>query len=214
MMRVLIVTGGNIDLPFTKEYVEKHLFDFIIAADSGLNYCQALGCKVDLILGDFDSVDASILADYKQTKTKIFPPEKDYTDTHLALLTAIAKGATDITIIGATGGRLDHTMANVGLIKIPYERGQIPCRIVDSKNRIQILGNYTEIHKSNQWGDYISLLPYTERVSNIVLKGFKYPLENATLNQGESIGISNELILEHGSISFTDGILLMIEARD
>lgn len=213
-MKVLIVTGGNIDLDFAKDYLDKHTFDYIIAADKGLDYCQKLQCKIDLVLGDFDSVDASTLANYEQTETKIYPSEKDYTDTHLALLTAVAEGATDITVLGATGSRWDHTMANIGLMKIPYEQGRIPCRLIDPNNRIQLLNHYIEIDKMQQWGDYISLLPYTEHVSGITLKGFKYPLNNATLHQGESVGISNELVLEHGSISFADGMLLMIEARD
>ena len=114
MSKTLIVTGGSINVAWAKEWLDNQTFDYCIAADSGLEYADKLGLKVDFLLGDYDSVDKDVLDRYKSnTEFEIYPKEKDYTDTHLAIMTALKKGATDIYILGATGTRMDHTITNI-----------------------------------------------------------------------------------------------------
>lgn len=214
-MHILIITGGGCDVPFTHSYIKKQNIDKVIAADKGVQYAVQLGITPDIILGDFDSLETEWKQKMEEWNVKIisFPPEKDYTDTHLAILCAIEEGADEITLIGATGTRLDHTWANVGLLQMAMEQG-VQARIVDKHNRISMINKTTMILKKEMFGDYISLIPYTEKVTGITLTGFYYPLADAELTLGISLGISNELVDEKGIIELEKGNLVVIESRD
>lgn len=214
-MKVLILTGGGMDLPFTTSYLEDKTFDEIIAADKGVEYAIRLGIKPTRIMGDFDSLDPEIAKKMTQFGAPIetFPPEKDYTDTHLALMRAMELGATEVIILGATGTRLDHVMANIGLLHMVTEAG-IRAYIVDSHNKITMIQDELIIRKEDAFGKYVSLIPYTEKVTGINLTGFFYPLSNATLTIGISQGISNEMTEEEAHIQIASGYLLVIESRD
>lgn len=202
-------------MPFTHSYIKKQTFDKIIAADKGVQYAIQLGVKPDFILGDFDSLGEKWKKKMEQWQVPIltFPPEKDYTDTHLAIEYAIEQGAEEITLLGATGTRLDHTWANIGLLQLAMKKG-VHAHIVDKHNRIMMICEKTVIKREDAFGDFISLIPYTEKVTGITLTGFYYPLEDAELTLGISLGISNELVDEIGIIQIGRGNLLVIESRD
>ena len=85
-MKTLIVTGGSLDISWAKDFVRTINAEYIIAADSGLKYIDELGLVPDMILGDYDSVEAGLLDKYKSTDIKTYPREKDYTDTHIAII--------------------------------------------------------------------------------------------------------------------------------
>lgn len=216
-MNTLILTGGSLQKTFATNFLKTQQFDFIITADSGLDHAQTLGLKVDIILGDFDSLSPHTLEQYKQKgiPIKTFPPEKDYTDTHLAIETAIEYQASHITILCGTGTRLDHTLANIGLLKLCLSKG-IPCDIIDANNHISMMTSERPLTLSQKslHGPNISLLSYTEQVTGINLTGFKYPLTNESLTIGISRGISNELTEEQGTITIESGILIIIVSRD
>jgi thiamine pyrophosphokinase len=241
-VKTLIITGGKVSNEVLVR-VYNNTFEYVMAVDGGLtvideynkdisenkniNDCNRMNITpdlsiidgnrmnilVDCIIGDFDTVKKDVLQAYQNIGIKVvqFPPEKNYTDTHLALLKAIEFGASDITIVGAIGSRMDHTMANIGLLNITLKH-KIPCKIIDDKNIIQMIDDKVEINAKD--GKYISLLPTTECVTGIYLGGFKYPLSDATISQGESIGISNELTNEIGQIRITSGKALVIQAND
>lgn len=213
-MNFLIITGGNIDKDIALTMLtNKNIF--IIAVDKGLALLYELKRMPDLIMGDYDSVPGEILSYYKDRQAKImtFPANKDATDTQLAVEEAISRGADHITILGATGSRLDHTICNINILGIALKH-KIPCEIVDSHNVIRLLDESTEIKEKEQFGKYISFLPYTEQVEGITLEGFCYPLTNYTLRKDTSIAISNELAEKEGKISFTKGILIMLQTKD
>lgn len=214
-MHILIITGGGIDIPFTDSYVKGCKFDQVIAADKGVQYAVRLGIIPDIILGDFDSLDQDIQKKMREWNVpiKTFPPEKDYTDTHLAMIQAVEMGAKEITLLGATGSRLDHTWANVGLLEIAMKQG-IQAWIVDKHNRISMWNKNLQLKKSEAFGEFVSLIPYTEKVTGITLIGFYYPLVDAELQLGISLGISNELVDEIGTIKIKTGELIVIESRD
>lgn len=214
-MHSLILTGGGIDLPFTRSYVNNRKFDLVIAADRGVSYARELGIKPDVILGDFDSLgeEEKNMMEAWQIPIVTFPPEKDFTDTHLAIEAAIERGADELTLIGATGTRMDHTWANVGLLQMARKLG-VTAWIVDAHNRISMWDAGLTIRKEEMFGDFISLIPYTEKVTGITLTGFYYPLKKETLTLGISRGISNELVAEEGIIEIEEGDLLVIESRD
>lgn len=220
-MKTLIITGGFIEADFARSYLKDESFDMVIAADKGVETARLLNVPIDYILGDFDSLEPSVLEEVKSQLAndesglvlKEFPPEKDYTDTHLAIVTAIESGATSVTILGATGTRLDHVMANVNLLSI-FLHNHIKAKIIDSHNQIYVIDGDAHLYREKIHGKYVSLIPYTDCVTGVTLIGFKYPLNNATLTKGNSLGISNELLEEDGIIKLDKGILIVIESRD
>lgn len=214
-MKILIISGGRFEEEVAKEYLKKHSFDYTIAVDGGIAYASMLGMTPDLLLGDFDTIDKNTLEEYRQKKIEMleFPPKKDYTDTHLALITALDKKPESITILSGTGTRMDHTLANIGLLTLAVEQ-KVPVEMIDANNRIRMIDDQLILEKCEQRKTYISLLPYTEKVTGITLTGFQYPLENAELTIGISRGISNELVEKQGMISMKQGKLLVIESWD
>lgn len=216
MKKVLIVSGGKIEEPFAVEYIKKEKFDFIIAADSGIEFLYRHQLKPDILVGDFDSADKKTVDYYKQDATvelREFKPEKDDTDTEIAVLLAIEKGAEEVHILGATGSRLDHMIANVSLLGLFLER-QIPAYLVDAQNRVRLINRRMVLKKADQYGDYVSLLPFMGKVYGITLKGFKYLLTDYTMDSYHSIGISNEIVEKEAVITLTEGILLVVESKD
>lgn len=213
--RVLIITGGRIDEKFLGDLLKRELFSMIIAADHGLVTVDKLGISPDFIVGDFDSVPESVLRRYRESSIPIetFPREKDKTDTQIAIEAALLHKATSIVLVGATGSRLDHTMANIHLLLLPLQLNIDAC-IMDECNKIYLRKESFQIVKQKQHGDYVSLLPFSGEVNGLTLLGFHYPLDRITLTAGCSLGISNEIIEEVAEVNFTNGTLLVIESRD
>lgn len=218
--RVLILTGGTISVDFAKKFLENQEFDTIIAADSGLKSVEALNLPVDYILGDFDSVPSDILEKYRtcakekqQITMKEYNPEKDETDTQIAITLATELEADEIVILGATGTRIDHLLANIHLLYIPLKQNRKAC-IIDEHNKVYLINQNTTLSKDKIYGPYLSLLPLTETVKHVTLEGFKYPLTKRTLHIGESIGISNEVVSSKANILLESGILIVVESKD
>lgn len=217
--RVLILTGGHCSYDFVSEYLLEESFDTVIVVDRGLMVADKLDIQFDYLMGDFDSVSKDTLEKFRMDKelkhieVKEYKPEKDATDTELAIELAIEMKASEIIILGGTGTRLDHVLANIHLLKKPLEHN-VKTYILDDHNKIYLSKESISLQKKEQFGDYVSLLPYTEVVEEVNLEGFKYPLYNHRMTIGESLGVSNELISEHCKISFTKGTLIIIESRD
>jgi thiamine pyrophosphokinase len=213
--KILVITGGRIEDQFLSDLIKKEQYSMIIAADSGLAAADRLNLTLDFIVGDFDSVPEKVLAKYRETSTPTltFPTEKDKTDTQIALELALMHSPSCIDIAGGMGTRLDHTMANVHLLLLPMQLGISAC-LIDSKNRISLQSHNFSIRKAEQYGQFVSLLPFTEKVSGLTLTGFKYPLDHITLSSGSSLGISNEIVEETALVELTEGILLVFESRD
>ncbi len=212
---VLIITGGRTEKALLTKLMKEEGYTMIIAADHGLQAIDELGIVPDYIVGDFDSVPEELLAKYRDAAIPIdtFPREKDKTDTQIAIELALHNNATSITLIGATGSRLDHTLANVHLLLLPLQSG-IDAWMIDSNNKLYLKQNNFQIDRRKQYGDYVSLLPFSGQVSDLTLKGFKYPLDGILLKAGSSLGISNEIQEEIAGVEFREGILLVIEAKD
>ena len=116
-------------------------------------------------------------------------------------------------ILGATGGRMDHMLGNIHLLFPCLQKG-IEAYILDCQNRIYLIDGEHTFRSSGLWGRYISFLPLTEHVDGITLTGFKYPLFDKDIEIGTSLCISNELTGEEGTITFTDGVLIVVESHD
>lgn len=209
-MKAIIIASGNI--------IKKEIFDeiysesdFIICADGGLNYLDILNIKPNLIVGDFDSADINLLEKYKNVEIKKYPAEKNFTDTEIAIEEAIACGFNEITIFGATGTRLDHTMANILLIE-RYIKNDISIKIVDNNNYISILNKDITINRKE--GYFLSIIPISEYIDGITLKGMKYPLVDVKVNRGSTLCISNEIIAKSAEINIKNGMGILFLSKD
>lgn len=218
--RILILTGGTISLDFAREYLRDQKFDTIIAADSGLKSVDELNLPVDYILGDFDSVPSDTIDKYRTCVKeeqhiimKEYNPMKDETDTQIAIMLATELKADEIVILGATGTRIDHMLANIHLLYIPLKQNINAC-IIDEHNKIYLINKNKTLIKDKLFGSYLSLLPLTETVHHVTLEGFKYPLSKRDLHVGESIGISNEVVSREADILLESGVLIVIESKD
>lgn len=158
-MNIIIFTGGNIKTKNLKKFLHENKYDKIIAADKGLETLNKIAVKPDYIIGDFDSVNKDVLEQYKDIPITYLKPEKDFTDTHMALKLAIKKGAKKITIIGAIGTRIDHSIANIHILKEALENN-IEVEIINEHNKIKLINKHIEISKDNKY-KYISLIPLT-----------------------------------------------------
>lgn len=215
-MRYLIVSGGMATDQFVSDVIKKGGFDVVLAVDSGMDFLYRTGILPDIIVGDFDSVDSKVLDHFRQyehIEICALNPEKDDTDTEHAIREAIQRGADDITIIGGTGTRIDHVLGNIWLLGIGLEEG-VKMQILDEHNRIRMVDKPIVLRKKEQYGKYLSLVPFSAKVTGVTLRGLKYPLSDFTMGGFNSLGISNEIMEEEASIDFTDGQLLLIESKD
>lgn len=216
MKQVVVVSGGNTEDAFAVSVLEKEQPELMIAADSGMEFFYRNGIKPDVIVGDFDSVKPEALTYFKEQpdiELRELNPIKDDTDTEFAIRLAIERGAERITILGGTGSRLDHVLGNIELLGIGLEK-RVSIELLDAHNRIRMIDKGITLLKGEQFGTYVSLIPYTSQVEGLSLRGFRYPLTDYCLKGFCSLGVSNEIAEEEAVITFDKGILLVIESRD
>ncbi|MBR3833670.1 MAG: thiamine diphosphokinase [Lachnospiraceae bacterium] len=211
----IIIVAGGITCDETIETTIKDTCNsFIIGVDKGAQVLDRLGVVTDMVIGDFDSADIGIREKYQGKPNAIFlNPIKDATDTHMAVLEALKLKPATITMLGATGGRLDHMMGNFALLKLCLDQG-VKASIIDEQNKITMIDKQLKISKKNQYGKYVSLIPFSDEVTGITLSGFAYGLSDATMIKADTIGISNEIREEEGFISIKTGYLMVMETKD
>ncbi len=215
-MRGLIITGGNIRDEFACGKIKTGGYDMIMAADSGMDFLYRNHLTPDIIVGDFDSVDHDALDFFKEDNRIEFcrlNPEKDDTDTEYAIRDALSRGITQLTILGGTGSRIDHVLGNISLLGIGMEEN-VEIELVDEHNRVRMIDKPLSIRRDEQFGRFVSLIPYTGSVAHVTLTGFKYTLDDYTMGGFNSLGVSNEIAEEVAHIEFRSGILLVIESVD
>ncbi len=206
-MKVLIIGSGDFKLPGDAR--ER----YIIACDGGLDRCAEYNLRPERILGDFDSVSQTSLDFFADIPKTRFPVKKDMTDIELGLELAFKLGASDITVTGALSGtRLDHTLCNIQLLLKCLKRG-IVARIINKTNTIMLMDGKNKLRLSND-GRYVSILPVTQRITGLTLKGFEYPLENHTLKKGSSLCVSNKIAKKSAEIEIDGGIAAIFLSAD
>lgn len=216
--KILIVSGGSLDLAFAQEFVRQNQFDKVVAVDGGLKPLRELELVPDYVVGDFDSVDPEVLAYYREMPFIVWEthkPEKDETDTELARSCALRIGGTELAFLGATGGRIDHMLGNLDALYACLQSG-VYAYLVDRQNKVYLLDGEKTFVRGQLWGKYVSFLPYTEIVRGITLRGFRYLLTDRTIRRGEKVGlcISNELAADSAQITLKDGVLVCVESHD
>ncbi|MUK89478.1 thiamine diphosphokinase [Ornithinibacillus sp. L9] len=214
MTIVGIVGSGPTDiLPKFVEYQSK--VDYWIGADRGAYTLLENNINIDFAIGDFDSITMDEKEKIRRAASnfKEFTAEKDETDIELALLQAYELKPTKIMLFAVTGGRLDHTLANIQLL-MSIKNRKIDAVIIDQQNQVELTlpGKYV-VEKDDEYPN-ISFLPITDRVKGLTLTGFYYPLTDETIFFGSTRCISNKLLLNNGTFSYSEGILLFIKSRD
>lgn len=199
-MNALIFSGGEFSLPENFDIKE---YDLVIAADSGYLSAIDAGVTPDIFVGDFDSVEKDMISSKEVIRLY---PVKDMTDTQEALDDAISKGAKRVTILGALGGRIDHTLANLHLLKYAKEKG-VTSEIIDKNSYITIVDKELNIKKRE--GFCLSLIPLTD-CTGVCAEGVFYTLEDAALPVGNPYGISNEFTDSTAKIKVKSGDLLVM----
>lgn len=209
MKKCSIFAGGVIsDLSFidSEKLVKEN--DLIICADSGYIYAGQLGIVPDIVLGDFDSYSGKFPDNTEICRSN---PEKDDTDTMLAVKTAISHGCNEIILYGALGKRFDHTFANIQTLIHAYKNN---CKmiILDAENEITIQGTgKCRYKKRNGW--YFSVFALTETAEIAEFSGVKYPLENFYMKTYFPVGVSNEIIKEEAWLEIKNGLVLVVRSK-
>ena len=212
----VIISGGAVNDVFTIQTIESIKPNEIIAVDSGLDFFYRNRIVPTHIVGDFDSVSPEVIVYYK-SKCDIpiheFLPQKDATDTEIAFNMAIELGIQKLWILGATGTRMDHVLANIHILKILHDAG-VEAYIVDECNRISLWEKEIRLQKKERFGKYFSLFPLGGEVADVSIEGAKYPLSHYRMSAYESRCVSNEYKDEEVKITFPQGMILLMETRD
>ncbi len=186
--------------------------DLVIAADGGANWCVAWGWLPDLVVGDMDSVDAPVAEQLRSAGVPFVqhPVEKDETDLELALRAAIDRGADEIIVAAALGGRIDHTLGNLALLALPL-LANVQVRMVDGGQSIALVRQQLTV--AGAAGDTLSLIPFGGDARDVSVVGVRWPLDDADLPVGPSLGISNRLIGPLAEVTVRAGALLVVHVR-
>jgi thiamine pyrophosphokinase len=183
---------------------------FVIAADSGLHHALAFERRVDLAVGDFDSVDPGALAAAEQAGVVVerHPSAKDRTDLELALDRALSKNPSRVVVVGGHGGRLDHLVANLMVLASgSYGSATVEARV--GPGRAYVVRRSVEL--IGEPGDLVTLLAVHGPAEGVVTEGLLYPLRNETLAAGSTRGVSNELAAPTAHVRVAAGVLLVIQ---
>ena len=211
-MKVCIILNGEIkDYKYIKNIIYKNNYDYIICSDGGANHTYKMDIVPDYIIGDLDSIEDNIIKYYKSKNVKFdkFPTKKDETDTELSIWLANKLNAKEIDLIGALGGRIDHTIANINLLYYIRKRGITP-KIISEKEEIYIAMD-EEITIYGEIGDTISILPIKNDAKGVTLKNLEYPLEDYDMEFSRPLGISNVMTDVNCSIKVKEGSLIIIK---
>ncbi|MBO1304867.1 thiamine diphosphokinase [Enterococcus sp. 669A] len=212
-MKILLVAGGE---PKQWPEFEADNFDYFVGIDRGNLYLLNAGIHPDLAVGDFDSLSSEerrLVFDSVGEISKS-PAEKDDTDTQLALAKTFERyPEAEVTIVGATGGRLDHLLANIWLGLEPrFQPFLQQFQLKDRTNTVSYLaaGNHKVLQETDmKYLGYCCLTP----IEGLTLKNVKYPLNNTDVLQPTSLA-SNEFLLSEAEISFDSGIIAVVQSRD
>ena len=211
-MRALIIANGHVEKDeIIKEEYNKA--DLVICVDGGARYAVRAKITPNIIIGDLDSIHKDILNEMKMKDIEFikFPTKKDMTDTELAIEYAVDKGTTEIVLLGVTGTRLDHTLANIMLL-IKLLNNNIEGKIVDDHNEIFITKDSLDIEKEEN--TFLSIIPLIQNLSGVTLEGFEYETREREFKLSSTLGISNVITKDRGHIKIDSGIALVIKSRD
>lgn len=212
----MIISGGNVSDDFALALLEKEPWEILVGADRGICFLRKQGISPTHIVGDFDSSAKEDLEWFRKNpkiSIRAYQPEKDFTDTQIAVELALELGAEEICILGGTGTRLDHVLANIRVLDLAC-RQRVSCTLIDEHNKIYLKKESFTISREQQYGKYVSLFTLGDPVLDLTLEGFHYPLRRYSMTGYDPLGVSNEIMQEEGKVNFSTGTLIVIESKD
>jgi len=208
---IVIVANGELD-----EWIVKDIpaGAFVIGVDRAAYWLIKNNIIPDVAIGDFDSTttDEYDLIKKKIKKITSFPPEKDFSDTELAVRHAIRLKPKQIIIYGGSGTRLDHTLGTIQLLEVSIRSG-IFAVFRNRTNEIVVVGRGRTILEKREGYKYMSVIPIT-KIIQMTLSGFKYDVSKKIITRGQTIGISNEFAGRQGQVTIHRGVAFIIRSRD
>jgi len=183
--------------------------DLVIAADGGYIFHSLHNIRTDIIIGDFDSLADEYASD-AETVIRL-NPVKDETDMLSAVNTGIEKGYTEFHLFGATGGRGDHTFANIQVLNYLASRNMKG--YIYAENEVMTVIRNSSLSFDSSLSGYISVFALDSECTGVTEKGLKYEIENAVLNNTFPLGVSNEFCGTEAQISVEKGALLIYYPR-
>lgn len=208
-MRAVIFLNGEVnDYTALARWLQPG--DRLLCADGGTRHCLALGLTPDVVVGDLDSADPAVIADLMAQGVAVerHPVAKDQTDLELALERAFRDGAQEAILLGALGGRLDQTLAN--LLILAQRRWPGPVRIAEGAQIAQIIYGGDTLTLDLPAGSTVSAIPFSPQVTGVTYSGLAYPLADGTLTFGSTRGVSNEVAAPPATIHIEMGALLVV----
>ena len=199
----IVGAGENYGLDFTTE-----VGDLVIAADGGLAYLQAQGITADITIGDFDSLAQKPM----QPNVITLSSQKDDTDMSAAIREGIKRGHKTFQIYCGTGGRVEHTIANIQMLGY-LSQNKMRGYLID-RNTIMTAVTNSSISFANSHRGYISIFSFSEKSTGVCLKGLKYKLEDAIMTNTYPIGVSNEFIGVESTVFVSEGTLIIVFPRE
>lgn len=182
--------------------------DLVIAADGGVHQARAAGYTPDLLVGDWDSGGAP----ESEIPSYSLPPEKDLTDLQAALELCLERGVHRVVLTACLGGRLDQTMANLGLLEWFFDRGG-EALALEPGNEARFWDGGELLLSREERYQFVSILPLDGTVTGVTLEGVKYPLKEATLRRGDTLTISNEITASQARFRAREGRMLVIRSQ-
>ena len=212
-MRAAIFLNGSPDSPGLIRHVAE-LADLVVAADGGARYALEAGVVPDLIVGDMDSLGDDLAREIERHGATLerHPVRKDKMDGHLAVLAARERGATAADLLCAVGGRPGALFA-VPHILLAAERIGLRSTVVADQGRMILVEAGSRMVEGEQQ-DSVSIFPLSGPAAGVTLEGMEYPLENATLDPGDTLGFHNELIGTQARVSVREGALLIVHETE
>lgn len=213
--RAVVLAGGDPVAPDAKRFVDPDAF--VVAADSGVHQAVALAVRIDVVVGDLDSVDRDALdaAVAAGATVEEHPVAKDATDLELALATARRLGAREVVVLGAGGGnRLDHFLGNVLLLTSADFADLRLTAVVDDALLTTLHAVQGAAELVGDAGDLVTLLAVGGAAHGVRTTGLRYPLHGEDLQPGSTRGVSNELLGPRASVTLDRGTLLAVQPFD
>ena len=204
----IVLLGGTNSRPKHREALPTDAV--VIAADSGVTLAEALGLRIDTVIGDMDSINPTALDALAALGTEILshPADKDATDAELALRHAVRLGVSQVLVLGAGGGRLDHQLGLFSVLFNDVLRNvQVEARVGASRAFPLCGGGRLSVHCDA--GTIVGLIPFGGDAHGVTTSGLQWPLGNESLFAHDSRGVSNRATSEEVSISIGEGRLLI-----
>ncbi len=209
-MRAVVFLNGAPDAPALLQRISEGA-DLVLAADGGARHALDVGIVPDLIVGDMDSLGDAGAREAGKLGARLerHPVRKDKMDGHLAVIAAMERGATELDFLCASGGGFSALFAVPHLL-LSAERMGIRAAAIGGWGRAFVMESGSQTVAGSP-GDGVSVFPFTGPATGVTLTGFSYPLKDARLEIGDTLGFHNELTAVEGRISVGEGALLVIQ---